>query len=82
MPTRNDQLLSTPVRKLELLDIRPSELAQQLSLMEHDLCKGIQLADFENRRNNAGPYTDTIVPSIRFSNNVRSPRCYPQNRGY
>lgn len=64
-----------PRRKLNLLDIHPLELAQQISLLEHDLCKDVLITDIETRRAN-GPVQgqeDSITPCIKFSNHVSVP---------
>lgn len=61
----------TPRRKLNLLDIHPLKLAQQLSLLEHDLCKDVIISDLEARRALSEPrQQDSISPVIKFSNHV------------
>ena len=64
-----------PKQKLNLLDIHPLKLAQQISLLDHDLCKDVLLTDIESRRAE-GPNAarrDSISPCIKFSNHVSVP---------
>ncbi len=70
MASSSDSNAQKPVRKFELLDIHPLELAQQLALMEHDLCRNVQQSDIEARRGNLRSDSDSVAPPLRFSNDV------------
>lgn len=60
-----------PRRKLNLLDIHPLELAQQLSLLEYDLAKDVLITDIEARRaKGRARQPDSVTPCVRFSKHV------------